>query len=165
MPVGSYDLITALSHYLGPNTRDAFMHVFYQLYFGIQVRKHFSTVNLVEVRTRGQGMMEKISVDVQDLAALGIPARMREWCREMPIAWRSPFRPSSSARREFPSNSSYQCTTAETSPSFVCHYGGRGGHDDTRSRNERFDQKEQGTTALELSVNLTKAREWTEVTS
>ena len=64
MPVGSYDLTTALSHYLGPTTRDAFM----------------------TPRTRGQGMMEKISVDVQDLAALGIPARMREWCREMPIA-------------------------------------------------------------------------------
>ena len=143
MPGGSYDLTTALSHYLGPTTRDAFM----------------------TPMTRDQGMMEKISVDVRDLAALGIPSRMREWCCEMPIARRSPFWPSSSARRELPSNSSFQCTTAETLPSCVCHYQGRGGHDDTRSRNERFDQKEQGTTALELSVNLTEAREWTEVTS
>ena len=143
MPVGSYDLTTALSHYLGPNTRDAFM----------------------TPRTRGQGMMEEISVDVQDLAALGILSRMREWCREMPIARRPPFGPLHLHDMSFQVTPSFQCTSTETSPSFVCNYQGRGGHDDTRSRNERFDQKEQGTTALELSVNLTKAREWTEVTS
>ena len=65
MPVGSYRVTTALSHYLGPTTRDTFM----------------------TPTTRDKGMMEKITVDVQDPTDLRIWTRMGEWCynREMSI--------------------------------------------------------------------------------
>ena len=145
MPVGSYRVTTALSHYLGHTTRNA----------------------SVMPTTRDKGMMGKLSVDVQDLADLRSRFRMGEWCyrREMSIASHLQVEPSSSSEHESSLYSSLQGATSETSPSLVCHYQGKGGCDDTRSRNEWFDQKEQGTTALELSVNQTMAGEWTEVTS
>ena len=92
---------------------------------------------------------------------------MGEWCyrREMSIASHLQVEPSSSSQHESSLYLSLQGTTTETSPSLVCHYQGKGGRDDTRGRNEWCNQKEQGTTALELSVNHTMAGEWTEVTS
>ena len=72
---------------------------------------------------------------------------MGEWCyrREMSIASHLQVEPSSSSQHESSLYSSLQGTTTETSPSLVCHYQGKGGRDDTRGRNEWFDQKEQGS--------------------
>ena len=125
MPVGSYRVTTALSHYLGHTTRNAF----------------------VTQMTRDKGRMGKLSVDVQDLADLRSRFRMGEWCyhREMSIASHLQVEPSSSSQHESSLYSSLQGTTTETSPSLVCHYQGKGGRDDTRGRNEWFDQKEQGS--------------------